>query len=79
VVRSAVTRRLGRWYSLHVSGMDQTSSDRVAFIAAVLLLLAITVWSYWPTVAGLVRAWQYSDDYSACLVVPFVAAFLVWR
>jgi len=59
--------------------MDQTSSDRVAFIAAVLLLLAITVWSYWPTVAGLVRAWQYSDDYSACLVVPFVAAFLVWR
>ncbi len=47
--------------------------------AAVLILAASAIWSYWPILAGLVHALRSSADYSAGQLVPPVAAFLVWR
>lgn len=48
-------------------------------ILCALLLVGVTVWSYWPTAGKLIGAWQRNDDYSAGLIVPFIAAYLVWR
>jgi len=44
-----------------------------------LMLLAVTVLSYWSTIADLFKEWQRNDDYSAGQLVPLIALFLVWR
>ncbi len=77
--RNAASHSLRRWHSLLLPGTDQANGNRRALIFAVLLLVAITIWSYGPTIASLARAWQRNEDYSACLIVPLIAAFLVWR
>ena len=41
-------------------------------------LAAGFVWSYWPTCEDLWAFWQKSPDYSAGLLVPLVAAYVVW-
>ncbi len=43
-----------------------------------LALLAITAWSYWPTMTDLFKEWQRNEDYSAGQLVPLVAIFFVW-
>ncbi len=48
-------------------------------ISVTFALLAVTFWSYWPTIVVLFKDWQGSDDYSAGQLVPLVALFLVWR
>ena len=48
-------------------------------IAATLVLLAVSVWSYWSTITDLLYEWPREDDYSAGQLVPLVAIFLVWR
>jgi len=75
MVNDSVRRR----YALHMSGKDKARDNRLGLISAVLALLAITVWSYWPTMAGLFNRWQENDDYSAGQLVPLIAAYLVWR
>ena len=52
---------------------------RRTLVSVALGLLAITVWSYWPTIVDLLKEWQRNDDYSAGQLVPLVAIFLVWR
>jgi len=43
-----------------------------------LVLLSVFVWAYWPTLAGLVSAWETEPDYShGYLVVP-LALFFLW-
>jgi exosortase len=59
--------------------MAQASDRRVTLICALVLLAGIAAWSYWPTMADLANAWQHSNDYSAGLIVPLLAAYLVWR
>lgn len=54
-------------------------ANRSALMAAMLALLAIVTWSYWPTLYGLLRSLQRSEDYSAGLIVPLLAAGLLWR
>jgi len=45
--------------------------------AAVLVLMLI--WSYWkPTVADLWIIWMRSDEYSSGMLVPLIAAYIVW-
>lgn len=66
------------------SNLDLCSSeprrhfDR-GFIIAVVLLTALVLWSYWPTIRSLYSQWQSSDDHSVGLLVPFAACFLVWH
>ena len=43
------------------------------------LLLALAIWSYWPTLTDLVEFWRRNEDYSAGQLVPFVAVYLLWR
>jgi exosortase len=64
---------------LRAAAMDRPRSRRVALISAVLLLAAVAVWSQWSTIVYLFEAWQRNDDYSAGLIVPLLAGFLVWR
>jgi exosortase len=48
-------------------------------VSVTLALLAVTVLSYWSTIADLFKEWQGNDDYSAGQLVPLIALFLVWR
>jgi len=64
---------------LRMGGEGRASASWLKLIAVVVGLLAVTVWSYWPTIVSLFREWQRNDDYSAGQLVPLVAIFLVWR
>ena len=47
---------------------------------ALLLLLAVSVWSYWTTLADLIELWEREPDYShGYLVVPLFCFFLYLR
>jgi exosortase len=43
-----------------------------------LVLLAAFLWSHWPTVTELLDVWQRSDEHSSGLLVPFLAAYILW-
>ncbi len=73
------SNRISGRHAPHASGNDALKGDCLKSVAAVVGLLAITLWSYWPTVTDLFKEWQRNDDYSAGQLVPLVAAFLVWR
>jgi len=69
-----------RWGSAsRVSDADRNRGIPSVFLLAVLVLLLLTAWSYWPTIADLLKEWRRNDDYSAGQLVPLVAVFLVWR
>ncbi len=58
-----------------------TSSSRppirvLSFLSA---LGAIGVWSYWPTLRGLMERWNSDPTYSHGFLVPFVAAAMIWQ
>jgi exosortase len=42
------------------------------------VLSAVFLWSYWPGLLDLWRIWQRSDEYSSGLLVPFLAAYILW-
>ena len=66
-----------RGQALQISGRHRMQNIRLASVT--LALLAVTVLSYWSTIADLFKEWQRNDDYSAGQLVPLVALFLVWR
>lgn len=43
-----------------------------------LALVSAFLWSYWPTLMDLSRVWRVSDEYSAGLLVPFLAIYVLW-
>lgn len=71
--------RIRHGHALRTAGVDHTQGNRLGLVAAVLLLLVLTAWSYWPTITDLFKEWQGDDDYSAGQLVPLVAIFMVWR
>ncbi len=66
-------------HTLKVSGTKNVCHNDGLFIVALLLPLAVMVWSYWPTIEMLFDDWQTNDDYSAGQLVPIVVLFLLWR
>lgn len=74
-----VNKRIRRGHALQISGRRQMQDEHLRLVSVVLMLLAITVLSYWSTIAGLFKEWQRNDDYSAGQLVPLIAIFLVWR
>jgi len=36
------------------------------------------IWSFWPQLRDLWGVWQRSDEYSSGLLVPFLAAYVLW-
>jgi exosortase len=47
-------------------------------IAAVLLLGALFVWSYFEQITDLAKIWLGNDDYSAGILVPLLAGMTIW-
>ncbi len=45
---------------------------------AITLLVFFFIWSYWPHLTDLWGIWQRSDEYSAGLLVPPLALYLLW-
>ena len=74
-----VNRRVRSRHALQIPGSAPQRDDRLGLVLAALALLALTVWSYWPTMVQLFKEWRRDDDYSAGQLVPLVALFLVWR
>lgn len=54
------------------------SPVQTTLVAAALAIVAALLWSYWPTVGGLMDIWTRSDEYSSGMLVPFLAAYVVW-
>ncbi len=50
----------------------------VARWAAGGVILAAFLWCYWPTIRDLISVWRRSDEYSSGLLVPFLAAYILW-
>jgi exosortase len=57
--------------------MDRRKLEPGHFVAAVVLALAFA-WSYWPTLAHLVGAWNRIPDYSHGFFVVPLAVFILW-
>jgi len=74
-----IDRRIHRRHSLQISGRHQMHKGHLIFVSVILMLLTVTMWSYWLTVTDLYKEWQSNDDYSAGQLVPLVALFFVWR
>jgi len=47
------------------------------WLAGGLVLIGL-LWSYWSGLAELWNIWQKSDEYSAGLLVPFLAVYVLW-
>lgn len=65
--------------TLQVCGTELSQSNLLVLVPVIFLLLAMTVWAYWPTITDLFKEWQRDDDYSAGQLVPLTALFLVWH
>ena len=50
----------------------------LAYPVGGILVLAAFLWSYWPTMADLLEVWQRSDEHSSGLLVPLLAAYILW-
>ncbi len=56
----------------------QFQKQALMWLGAVVLLLTV-IWSYWrPTIAELWTIWLRSDEYSSGMLVPLIAAYIVW-
>jgi exosortase len=53
------------------------NSHRPAVIVG-LLIAAMTVWSFWPTLVQLNNAWMHDPQYSHGLLVPVFSGLLLW-
>ncbi|MGQ0633576.1 MAG: exosortase/archaeosortase family protein [Planctomycetaceae bacterium] len=50
-----------------------------AVVCGVLALAAVLLWSYWDTLAVLVRRWSTEADYSHGFLVPVFSVVLLWH
>lgn len=50
----------------------------IGLLAGGAIVLVAFLWSYWPTLTELYGIWQRNDEYSAGLLVPFLAAYALW-
>ena len=64
---------------MQISDRPPMQNDLLRLISALLVLLVITGWAYWSTLADLFKEWQRNEDYSAGQLVPLVAIFLAWH
>lgn len=74
-----VENRIHRGHALKMPDKKQINDKLLMLVLVTFVLLAVTVWSYWPIITTLFDDWQGNDDYSAGQLVPLVALFLLWR
>lgn len=68
--------------SRYIKEPDLLERSRVSLpviISMGLLVMGTTAWAYWSTITDLFREWKGNDDYSAGMLVPLIALFLVWH
>jgi exosortase len=63
---------------LEVTSADQVRHNSRLLLLAILILMVIMGWSYWPVIKDLFNAWQNNDD-SVYQLVPIIALFFIWR
>jgi exosortase len=73
-----IRRHIRHRHSLPKSGEGYKGKITLILISVSLLLVAVTLWSYWPTITLLMRDWKEDDDYSAGQLVPLVALVFLW-
>ena len=56
----------------------QTHKTKIVPSCAICLLSIVFLWSYWPGLSNLWDVWRISDEYSSGLLVPFLAAYILW-
>jgi exosortase len=56
---------------------QQQERSILPWLATGFVFLAF-LWSYWPGIVDLWNTWQRSDEYSSGLLVPFLAAYILW-
>jgi exosortase len=61
-----------------LAAWSQMSARGRACVLGGAIILSVFLWSYWPTVAELWHVWLRSDEYSAGLLVPFLAGYVLW-
>jgi exosortase len=66
-------------HTFKICRKNQKQEDFPRLLSVTLVLVMVTVWSYWPTIVDLFKEWQRNDDYSAGQLVPLIALFLVWH
>lgn len=54
------------------------SPRQLAYVVAGAFVFLAFLWSYWATVKELWQTWRGSDEYSAGLLVPFLAVYVLW-
>ena len=69
---------LGRLSTLTQDGISKSESSVTVRWLAVGLVLIAFLWSYWPGIMDMWNIWQRSDEYSAGLLVPFLAVYILW-
>ncbi len=74
-----MSNRIRHRHALQIDSSNQKQDHTLRLVSTTLALLAVTLISYWPTIADLFKEWQRNDDYSAGQLVPLIALFLVWR
>ena len=74
-----INRRFHHKHTPQMSGHKSMQNKLLMLISVIFILLAVSVWSYWPTIVLLFKDLQGNDDYSAGQLVPFVVLFLLWR
>jgi exosortase len=68
---------LGRW-TARLPGGVPAPRGHFAYLTGSVVVLAAFLWSYGPTFADLIEVWRRSDEYSSGLLVPFLAAYILW-
>jgi len=76
-LQRASQQYLEKW-GLHTPSRVRVHKKVIADSIAASLVLAAFLWSYWPDLVGIWRIWQRSDEYSCGLLVPFLAAYILW-
>ncbi|MFC1652572.1 exosortase, partial [Planctomycetota bacterium] len=57
---------------------EPKSSTSLLWGTALAILLAVFCWSYAEVIQGVWGIWMRSDEYSSGLLVPFLAAYVIW-
>ena len=71
---------LGRLLRSHLdrwAGGEAGGSSTAAILGVGAVLIAL-FWSYWPAISELILVWRRSDEYSSGMLVPFLAAYVIW-
>ncbi len=70
---SSIRRWVGR-----LPELASCSGRQLAYVVGGLIVWAAFLWSYWPTFTDLIAVWRRSDEHSSGLLVPFLAAYILW-